>query len=310
MEHPQKIILSFIVPIYGVEQYLCKCVDSLLHQDYENYEIILVDDGSPDKCPAISDEYAAKYDKIRVFHRENGGLSAARNTGIEVAHGEYICFVDSDDYWEDNVLGGLMAQIERYDLEVLRFRWQNVRVRGEGRRAMRREGEYEVFQPYKEVNFVDFSCEPLSGVDYLNQRMGIQCYAWSFILRADLVKGDKAIRRDGGEAMGERFTEGILFEDTDWTPRMLAQAKRVAGTETIVYNYLWRETGITLEKSKEKLERELRDKIILMGKLNEWGCTLWYRTMISSLMVSVIGIIAQYFYAQRNEYLKDIQALK
>ena len=79
--------LSIIVPIYKVEQYLRKCVDSLLTQDYSDYEIILVDDGSPDACPQICDKYAAEHDNIRVIHRENGGLSAARNSGIKVANG-------------------------------------------------------------------------------------------------------------------------------------------------------------------------------------------------------------------------------
>ena len=100
------IKLSFIVPIYNVEQYLRKCVDSLLAQDVPSseYEVILVDDGSPDACPQICDEYAAACEDIRVIHRENGGLSAARNSGIEIAKGKYVCFVDSDDYWEPSFL--------------------------------------------------------------------------------------------------------------------------------------------------------------------------------------------------------------
>ena len=93
------IKLSIIVPIYGVEQYLRKCVDSLLNQDIlsTEYEIILVEDGGHDKCPQICDDYAAAHDNIRVVHRKNGGLSAARNSGIEIARGEYIMFVDYVD---------------------------------------------------------------------------------------------------------------------------------------------------------------------------------------------------------------------
>ena len=120
--------LSFIVPVYNVAPYLRKCVDSLIAQDYDDYEIILVDDGSTDECPQICDELAAAYENIRVIHQENAGLSAARNAGLKVAKGEYICFVDSDDYWEENVLGGLMEQVEREKLDVLRFDYQNVRV--------------------------------------------------------------------------------------------------------------------------------------------------------------------------------------
>ena len=92
--------LSVIVPIYKVEQYLCKCVDSLLNQDLseEEYEIILVDDGSPDRCGAICEDYAINHPNVKVIHRKNGGLSSARNSGIEVARGQYVQFVDSDDY--------------------------------------------------------------------------------------------------------------------------------------------------------------------------------------------------------------------
>ncbi len=90
-------LISVIVPVYKVEAYLRECVDSIINQTYKNLEIILVDDGSPDNCPAICDEYALKDERIIVIHQKNGGLSAARNAGLEVATGEYICFVDSDD---------------------------------------------------------------------------------------------------------------------------------------------------------------------------------------------------------------------
>lgn len=89
--------ISVIVPVYGVEQWLPACVESILAQTFADFELILVDDGSPDNCPALCDGYAAKDERVRVIHRENGGLSAARNTGLDAVAGEYICFVDSDD---------------------------------------------------------------------------------------------------------------------------------------------------------------------------------------------------------------------
>src|SRR5574344_122915 len=91
-------LVSIIVPVYKVEPYLKRCLDIILNQTYKNIEIILVDDGSPDKCPQICDEYAKKDNRIIVIHQENGGLSAARNTGLDIAKGEYISFVDSDDW--------------------------------------------------------------------------------------------------------------------------------------------------------------------------------------------------------------------
>lgn len=91
-------LISVIVPVYGVEAYLHQCVDSIIAQSYENLEIILVDDGSPDKCPSICDEYAACDRRVSVIHKQNGGLSDARNAGLAAAHGEYVSFIDSDDY--------------------------------------------------------------------------------------------------------------------------------------------------------------------------------------------------------------------
>lgn len=89
--------ISIVVPVYGVEQYLEECVDSLINQTFKDIEIILVDDGSPDNCGSICDAFATRYPQIRVIHQENSGLSVARNIGIDSSSGEYICFVDSDD---------------------------------------------------------------------------------------------------------------------------------------------------------------------------------------------------------------------
>lgn len=95
------MIFSIIVPIYNVEKYLRCCVDSVLAENFADYEMILVDDGSPDGCGKICDEYAGKYPHIKVIHKENGGLSDARNAGIRAAKGDYLIFLDSDDYWAD-----------------------------------------------------------------------------------------------------------------------------------------------------------------------------------------------------------------
>lgn len=294
--------LSIIVPIYNVAPYLRKCVDSLLAQDITDYEIILVDDGSTDDSGAIADEIVrevmgdesncqspiANLPTLSVIHQENAGLSAARNAGIAKAQGEYIWFVDSDDYVEPNVLGELMEQIERDNLDVLRFRYQNEKESG------------EAFVPHDgmKVDYNDYSNVPIDGLTFLNERMWIQCYAWQFVLKKKIVEK-------------ELFTIGIYFEDTDWTPRMLLKAKRVASTNSIIYNYLWRDGSITLTSNKEKLRKHLHDKIIILERLNEWGKLvtnhLWFDTMISSLMIGVINSIALNFYEERKNYIKQIK---
>ena len=105
-------LISVIVPIYKVQDYLDECVESIINQTYSNIEIILVDDGSPDECPNMCDAWAKKDSRIRVVHKKNGGLSSARNAGIDVANGEYICFVDSDDFICKDALENLYNRIK------------------------------------------------------------------------------------------------------------------------------------------------------------------------------------------------------
>ena len=118
---------SVIIPVYNVEKYLPQCVESVLTQSFENIEVILVDDGSPDNCPAICDEFANKDSRVRVIHKQNGGLSDARNYGIRAAQGEYLLFLDSDDYWgEADALKTVFSRIGQYEepADILMFQAQ------------------------------------------------------------------------------------------------------------------------------------------------------------------------------------------
>lgn len=307
------IKLSIIVPIYNVAPYLRKCVDSLLAQDYDNYEIILVDDGSTDDSPQICDEYAASplsakgtspfseadhsIAPIRVVHRENGGLSAARNSGIEVAKGEYIMFVDSDDYLQQNVLGALIEQMESQLLDVLRYNYYNVHEDG------------SIFEPHKNAKpYFDYSSEVVDGETFLNERLGYACYSVMFIIRRDLI-----INPLNPSAENTLFTPGIYFEDTDWTPRMLIKAKRVASTELIVYNYLWREGSITLPTSQEKKQKILDDRMKLLRGFQEQSKLVkddrWFKWHTASLVVTILSTIASFPRTKRDAYIREIQSL-
>lgn len=113
-------LLSVIVPVYKVEKYLRQCLDSIINQTYKNLEIILVDDGSPDNCGKICDEYAKKDNRIKVIHKENGGLSSARNIGTQIAQGSYIAYVDSDDWLDRNMYSELIFILEKYQLDMVR----------------------------------------------------------------------------------------------------------------------------------------------------------------------------------------------
>lgn len=304
--------LSFIVPIYNVEPYLQKCVDSLLHQDYDDYEIILVDDGSTDGSGQLADEIASDVKcnagamengicspEIRVIHQENRGLSGSRNTGITAARGEYICFVDSDDYWEENVLRELMEQIERDNLDVLRFDYRNVNENG------------EEIQPNKNPRkYADYSSNVCDGERFLNERLGFACYVPMFIVKREML-GEAGYRKRGTGTEKCLFKEGVYFEDTDWTPRMLMRAKRVASTEMVVYNYLWRVGSITNAVSKEKKRKVLEDKIKLLTGFQEQRKMVrddsWYRWQIASGAMSVLNIIAKDFYDEKKKYIQQIK---
>lgn len=118
-------MVSVIVPVYKVENYLDECVKSIVNQTYKDIEIILVDDGSPDNCPDMCEEYAKQDSRIRVIHKENGGLSSARNAGIEVAHGDYLCFIDSDDYIVHDMIEQLMILINENSADIASCRFSS-----------------------------------------------------------------------------------------------------------------------------------------------------------------------------------------
>ena len=121
MEGAPMPAVSVIVPVYNVEKYLRRCIDSILAQTFTDFELILVDDGSPDNCGAICDEYAARDARVRVIHKENGGVSSARNAGLDAATGEYVAFVDGDDYCEPSFLSRSRAFFETEDYDRLSF---------------------------------------------------------------------------------------------------------------------------------------------------------------------------------------------
>lgn len=307
--------LSFIVPVYNVAPYLRKCVDSLLAQDYADYEIILVDDGSTDDSPQICDEYAASslsaagtspfseadhsIIPIRVIHQANAGLSAARNAGIKCAEGKYLCFVDSDDYWLPNVLGGLMKQVERENLDVLRFDYQNVNDR------------YEVFEPNKAPRYIDRKNEIVDGETYIDTRMGYACYAVMFILRRNLIYTVHHTPYTENNAL---FSKGLHFEDVDWLPRMMLRARRVNSTQTIVYNYFIRQGSITkTQGDKEKIRKNLEDRMKIIetysAYLKQHPSCLWLKNMQSNMVSGVLTTVAQSFDQERKEYISRLKAL-
>lgn len=281
--------LSIIVPVYNVEPYLRKCVDSLLMQDLpkDDYEIILVDDGSTDNSGRIVDEYAAAHSNIHVIHQSNAGLSEARNTGIKAAQGKYLMFVDSDDYIEHDILKSLIIKMQQDNLDVLRFNYRNVNEKG------------EAFNPNKSFKpFVDYCDKVCNGLTFLNERLGTACYTVQFMLRRELALP---------------FTPEIYFEDVDWTPRTLLKAQRVTSVDTVVYNYLLRQGSITQNSNPDKKRKSLSDRLLIISNLQTLSQTVsdrrWFDGMVSTMTVGILSAVAEYFYSERRQWLKMVASL-
>lgn len=235
MENKDNIDLSVIVPIYNTEAYLPVCLDSLLGIDGPCVEIVLVDDGSTDRAGMIADAYAQKDSRIRVIHRANGGASAARNTGLEVARGEYILFVDSDDW----VLGDALASLFRTGVES-----RADVVMGEIRFCDQEGNPGALFNPVKGMR-----SKVLPGREGFVELMRDGSYLPTpvrFVCRRDFLR-----------MIGVRFEEGIMHEDELWTPIVLYQAERLAITCTEFYRYRQDDSSVMHTTKRSRRLRSL-----------------------------------------------------
>lgn len=192
--------ISIIIPVYNVEQYLRQCVDSVLAQTFDDYEVILVDDGSPDGSPAICDEYGERYDKVKVIHKPNGGLSDARNAGLDVAQGEYVMFLDSDDWWDaKDALRKVADCVVKTKADVCII------------------GMKKYFQ--KQDRFGDERTPVCDEASVLSQAQAIYKYMSNNIFVA--CAWDKVIRRSFIESDNQRFVKRQLSEDIEWCCKLL-----------------------------------------------------------------------------------------
>lgn len=209
--------LSIIIPVYRVEDTLDRCVESVLKQDYDDMEIILVDDGSPDNCPQKCDDWSRKDSRIRVIHKANGGLSDARNAGLDIAQGDYISFVDSDDFISLSTYGPLMNTLSRRpEIDIL---------------------EYPVIVNFRspKQHKLDFTEETvydnISDYWYKGQAY-LHSYACNKIYRSSLFEEI-------------RYPKGIVFEDIHTLPKLLKRANTIMTSGKGLYYYCPNPSGIT-----------------------------------------------------------------
>ena len=216
---------SVIVPVYKVEEYLEKCVQSILAQTERDFELILVDDGSPDRCGALCDSLAQTDSRIRVIHQENQGLGGARNTGIREARGDWLLLVDSDDWIEPKILEKAMEAGLREEADLVMFAFRTVDEQGR---------ELGVFRE-------DMPKERGIGLQEHKEALLTAPCAWNKLYRRSFFQGT-----------GLAYPPRVWYEDIRTTPKLLAAASRVVFLSYVGYDYLSRTGSITKNQNADR----------------------------------------------------------
>lgn len=235
-------LLSIIVPIFNVENYLDRCLHSLLEQDIpaSKYEIILINDGSTDSSYDIAKQYKEKYNNVILLTQENKGQGSARNKGIEFANGKYIMFVDSDDMLLPNVLNKILTVSEEKDLDVCAYRMFSYDSKGNVHES--------ACQPFKANKVYDGKYAFMHGAD-----IGSSCiylYNHTFLIKNNL-----------------RFLEGIYHEDVDFVLRMYAFVKRIMYLDVVAYSYTWNPDSTDRNIYYEKIIKQFHDEFKIIENI-------------------------------------------
>lgn len=260
------MFFSIILPIYNVEKYLRQCVDSILRQSFCDYEIILVDDGSTDSSPALCDELEASYPAIKVLHQKNAGLSAARNSGVNMASGEYIIFIDSDDFLTSEHFLEKMKKMTRTSPDIIQYKYS------------------KYFESDSRLQPCSFS---------YNRAMGNLSYAGMIqhMVEDDAFYGMawiKAIRKNLLDSHHIAFEVGLLGEDMEWNYHLVCHAKSMALIDEAFIAYRQREGSIT---STHRL-KNLTDFIYILEK---WSSRITSDISDTRLKTALLGSLAKYY---------------
>lgn len=227
------VMVSIIVPVYNVKVYLNRCIESLINQTYNDFEIILVDDGSTDGSGDLCDQYEKSHDFVHVIHKNNGGLSSARNAGIKQAKGEYLLFVDSDDYIEKQSLEKLIHEAEKNNCDIVCANAYKVSENSCVEKAKRRQN---LVLPCDGLTFVSES---------IKQGAMLMCAPFA-LYKKDLILHNSIF-----------FEEGIFHEDELWTPQVYLKAKSVSYIDYVFYYHWFREGSIMNSGWNEKHTKDI-----------------------------------------------------
>lgn len=268
----QKKIISVIVPVYNVEKFLPRCIESIINQTYGNIEIIIINDGSTDDCPKICDEYRSKEPRIVVIHQSNSGLSSARNSGINIAKGEFLCFIDSDDYMDEMMLEKLYDSIHSNKADIAICNYNNVDENGEILEVVRTIEKESLITGEK-------ACEIMN----LNYSV-----AWAKMYRTRLFTDI-------------RYPTGKLHEDEYVAHRLLIKADNIALSPEPLYNYTQRATSIMNQKINIK---RLDGTQAFMERIEFYNNTKRYKNITKTFIALMDSYIRYY-----KELCKEDQEL-
>lgn len=238
--------VSIIVPCYKVEQYLPTCIESVLNQSYTDWELILVDDGSPDSSGAICDKYAQGDSRIKVIHKPNGGLSDARNAGLDIMTGDFVAFLDSDDFWHTDYLKIMMQLQRQYDADIVQCKWTR--------------GNDSVF-PQVAITY-DAICK--TGPEAMASGL-LNVLMWAKLYRKEVLEGIK-------------MPVGLVNED-EWTSwKICYRAKRFVASPNQLYYYTFNQQGICATQSRAlnlSFFGAFAEKAEFLKKNNDEACVIW-----------------------------------
>lgn len=256
-------LVSVIIPIFNVEKYLPRALDSLLAQTHQDWEAIMVDDGSTDNCGIIADEYAQKDSRFKVIHKTNGGLSNARNTGVEHSCGKYILFLDSDDFFHPQLMELCFKAAEKEGSDMAVFTYHHYyRTINKIRHFLHLPDSKPSYKTYRNIEYIttdnifDYATE-YSHPNDINRRWAVKhCQACFKMYRADLIKNIP-------------FIEGIYFEDFPWWSEVLLHVKRCTILNLPLYYYYPNPRSFLLSSDPRQLADNLEQSIVAAKKVYE-----------------------------------------
>lgn len=260
--------ISIIVPVYNVEKYLDRCMQSLVNQTLKDIEIILVDDGSPDNCPQMCDEYAQKDNRIKVIHKQNAGLGYARNSGLEIATGKYVAFVDSDDYVDTSMYEALYKRAETINVDVV-YCGFNTEV---SKNKWRESKEVNKDQLWEGNNVKEFMYNMIASGKGVRQERLYQMSVWHAIYKRDIiVKNDILFPSE----------RDVVSEDIPFQVDFLKKTNKILYLNNHFYYYCLNETSLSSTFKKEKFYGYNKLRECLLSKINETE----YRQRVNRLYI-------------------------